>query len=365
MWMKASPRERVGSLARLTVLATAGTVSAAAGTVLATVTTAQAAEKAPGYHFLKEIPIAGDTGWDYLSVDSEARRLYVTHGTHIVVIDLNSDAVVGDIADTPGVHGFALVPQLGRGFASDGADAKVSVVDLKTLATTSRVGTEEGPDGILYEPGRQEVYAFDGRAHAATVISAASGEVVATIKLPGKPEFPAADPRVHRVYDNIEDKSEVVAIDTQTHQVVNDWPIAPGESASGMAFDAVHHRLFLGCENHLMLMMDSSTGKVLASVPIGSGVDANAFDDQLQLAFSSNGEGTVTIAHEDSPSKLTVVQTLKTQPSARTMALDPKTHRIYLAAATFGPAPEQAPGTRRRRPPVVPGTFEVLVYGPE
>jgi DNA-binding beta-propeller fold protein YncE len=365
MGMKASPRERVGSLARLTVLATAGTVSAAAGTVLATVTTAQAAEKAPGYHFLKEIPIAGDTGWDYLSVDSEARRLYVTHGTHIVVIDLNSDAVVGDIADTPGVHGFALVPQLGRGFASDGADAKVSVVDLKTLATTSRVGTEEGPDGILYEPGRQEVYAFDGRAHAATVISAASGEVVATIKLPGKPEFPAADPRVHRVYDNIEDKSEVVAIDTQTHQVVNDWPIAPGESASGMAFDAVHHRLFLGCENHLMLMMDSSTGKVLASVPIGSGVDANAFDDQLQLAFSSNGEGTVTIAHEDSPSKLTVVQTLKTQPSARTMALDPKTHRIYLAAATFGPAPEQAPGTRRRRPPVVPGTFKVLVYGPE
>jgi len=332
--------------------------------VLAAAGTAQAADKDPGYHFLKEIPIAGDTGWDYLSIDPEARRLYVTHGTHIVVVDLSTDAVVGDIADTPGVHGFALDLKRGRGFASDGGEAKVSVVDLKTLATTSKVGTEEGPDGILYEPGREEVYAFDGRAHAATVISAASGQVVATIKLPGKPEFPAADPRANRVYDNIEDKSEVVAIDTKTHQVVSDWPIAPGESASGMAFDAAHHRLFLGCENHLMLMMDSTNGKVVASVPIGSGVDANAFDDKLQLAFSSNGEGTVTIAHEDSPTKLTVVQTLKTQPSARTMALDPKTHRIYLAAATFGPAPAQAAGAPRRRPPIVPGSFKVLVYGP-
>jgi len=332
--------------------------------VLAAAGTSQAADKDPAYHFLKEIPIAGDTGWDYLSIDSGARRLYVTHGTHIVVVDLNTDAVVGDIPDTPGVHGFALDLERGRGFASDGGEAKVSVVDLKTLATTSKVGTEEGPDGILYEPGREEVYAFDGRAHAATVISAASGQVVATIKLPGKPEFPAADPRANRVYDNIEDKSEVVAIDTKTHQVVSDWPIAPGESASGMAFDAAHHRLFLGCENHLMLMMDSTNGKVVASVPIGSGVDANAFDDKLQLAFSSNGEGTVTIAHEDSPTKLTVVQTLKTQPSARTMALDPKTHRIYLAAATFGPAPAQAAGAPRRRPPIVPGSFKVLVYGP-
>lgn len=350
MWIKAHHREWVGWLGLIGAFAAVGT--------------AQSADKGPGYHFLKEIPIAGDTGWDYLSVDSEARRLYVTHGTHIVVVDLNSDAVVGDIADTPGVHGFALAPKLGRGFASDGGEAKVSVVDLKTLATTSKVGTEEGPDGILYEPGREEVYAFDGRAHAATVISAGSGQVVATIKLPGKPEFPAADPRAGRVYDNIEDKSEVVAIDTKTHQVVSDWPIAPGESASGMAFDAAHHRLFLGCENHLMLMMDSTSGKVVASVPIGAGVDANAFDDELQLAFSSNGEGTVTIAHEDSPSKLTVVQTLKTQPSARTMALDPKTHRIYLAAAMFGPAPQQAPGAPRRRPPIVPGTFKVLVYGP-
>jgi DNA-binding beta-propeller fold protein YncE len=349
MWTKAHSRELLGSLTLVLALACTG---------------ARAAAKDPGYHLLKEIPIAGDTGWDYLSIDAQARRLYVTHGTHIVVVDMNTDTVVGDIADTPGVHGFALAPKWGRGFASDGAEAKVSVVDLKTLATTAKIGTEEGPDAILYEPGHDEVYAFDGRAHAATVISAGAGQVVATIKLPGKPEFPAADPSAGRVYDNIEDKSEVVAIDTGTHQVVNEWPIAPGESASGMAFDAAHHRLFLGCENRLMLMMDSVSGKVVASVPIGAGVDANAFDDKLQLAFSSNGEGTVTIAHEDSPSKLTVVQTLKTQPSARTMVLDPKTHRIYLAAATFGPAPPPAPGAPRRRPPIVPGTFKVLVYGP-
>jgi hypothetical protein len=325
---------------------------------------AQAAGKDPGYHFLKEIPIEGDTGWDYLSVDSDARRLYVTHGTHVVVVDLDKDAVVGDIADTPGVHGFAVAHKLGRGFASNGQEAKVSVVDLKTLATSSKVSTEEGPDAILFEPGHSEVYAFNGRAHSATVFSASSGEVAATVKLPGKPEFPSADSAAGKVYDNIEDKNEVVVLDTKTHQIVNEWPIAPGESASGMAFDVAHHRLFLGCENHLMLMMDSTTGKVVDSVPIGSGVDANAFDDRLQLAFSSNGEGTVTIAHEDSPSKLTVVQTLKTQPSARTLALDPKTHRIYLAAATFGPAPEPAPGAPRRRPPIVPGSFKVLVYGP-
>jgi signal transduction histidine kinase len=325
---------------------------------------ARGASKDPGYRLLKEIPIAGDTGWDYLSIDSDARRLYVTHGTHIVVVDLETDAVVGDIADTPGVHGFAIAHKLDRGFASDGQEAKVSIVDLKTLATSSKVSTEEGPDGILFEPRHEEVYAFNGRAHSATVLSAASGEVVATIKLPGKPEFAAADAAADRVYNNIEDKSEVVVLDARTHRIVNEWPIAPGESASGMAFDVAHHRLFLGCENRLMLMMDSATGKVVDSVPIGSGVDANAFDDSLQLAFSSNGEGTVTIAHEDSPSKLTVVQTLKTQPSARTMTLDPKTHRIYLAAATFGPAPEQAQGAPRRRPPIVPGTFKVLVYGP-
>jgi len=260
-----------------------------------------AAQKPPEYRRIGEIAVGGDTGWDYLSIDPDARRLYVTHGSHIVVIDLDAGRTVGDIPDTPGVHGFAIARDLGRGFSSNGAEAKVSVVELATLKTLGKIGTQEGPDAILYEPGRKEVYAFDGRAHAATVISAPTGEVVATLPLPGKPEFAAADPAANRVFVNIEDKNEIVAIDTAQHQIANTWPIAPGESASGMAFDATQHRLFIGCENKLMLMIDSTNGKVIASVPIGSGVDANAFDPELHLAFSSNGEGTVTIAHEGSP----------------------------------------------------------------
>jgi DNA-binding beta-propeller fold protein YncE len=323
-----------------------------------------AAGQAPQYRFLKEIVIGGETGWDYLSVDSGARRLYVTHGTHIVVVDLDTDKVTGDIPDTPGVHGFALASGLGRGFSSNGREAKIGIVDLKSLATIAKADTEEGPDGILYEPGRGEVYAFNGRAHSFTVIAAASGKVLVSVKLPGKPESAAADPGAGKVYVNIEDKNTVVAIDTKTHQVVDEWPIAPGESASGMAFDRMHHRLFLGCDNHLMLMMDSATGKIITSVPIGEDVDANAFDEQLQLAFSSNGEGTVTIAHEESPSKLTVIQTLRTQSSARTLALDPKTHRIYLAAATYLPQPPAAPGAPRPPHVIAPGSFKVLVYGP-
>jgi DNA-binding beta-propeller fold protein YncE len=322
-----------------------------------------AALKAPAYHLVKEIPIAGDTGWDYLSIDAEARRLYVTHGSHIVVVDIDSNAIVGDIAQTPGVHGFAVAPALGKGFSSNGAESKVSIVDLKTLATLKKVDTAEGPDAILYEPGREEVYAYGGKAHAATIISATSGQVVATLPLPGKPEFSAADPRAGRVFVNIEDQNEVVAIDTRTHQIANTWSIAPGESASGMAIDTAHHRLFLGCENHLMLMMDSTTGRVIASVPIDSGVDANAFDPVTQLAFSSNGAGTVTIAHEDSPSKLSPVQTLQTQASARTLALDPTTHRVYLAAATLQPGTTPQPAGSHRRA-TVPGTFKVLVYAP-
>ena len=325
---------------------------------------AYAAEKAPEYRFIGEIPVAGDTGWDYLSIDAAARRLYVTRGTHIAVIDLDAQKVVGDIGDTPGVHGFAVAQDLGRGFSSNGGESKVSIVDLKSLGTVSKVATQENPDAVVYDPQHKEIYAFNGHAHSATVIGANSGEVVATIPLPGKLEFSAVDPAAGRVYVNIEDKNAILAIDTSTHKVVSTWPIAPGESASGMAFDAAHHRLFIGCDNKLMLMVDSTSGKVVASVPIGDGVDANAFDPQLQLAFSSNGEGNLTIAHEDSPQKLTVVQTVQTQKSARTMALDPNTHRVYLAAATLLPAPKPVPGEPRHRPAPVPGSFKILVYGP-
>ena len=315
------------------------------------------------YHFLKEIPVGGEGGWDYSSVDEAGRRLYVSHGTRIVVIDLDKEAVAGEIADTPGVHGLAPAPELGRGVTSNGRENKASIVDLKTLQTLSKVDTGENPDGMLFEPGQQEAYLFNGRGQSATVINMKSGKVVATIPLPGKPEFAAADAKAGRVYNNIEDKNELVAIDTRTHQVVNTWPIAPGEEASGMAIDLTHHRLFIGCHNKLMEMIDSTNGKVVATVPIGEGVDANAFDPVTQYAFSSCGDGTVTIAHEDTPEKFTVVQTLKTERGARTMTLDPRTHKIYLASARFEPTPEPAPGERRQRPKMVPGSFKVLVYG--
>lgn len=315
------------------------------------------------YHFLREIGVGGDGGWDYLSIDAAGRRLYVSHNTLVPVIDIDSHQVVGEIADTPGVHGLAVASDLKRGFTSNGRENKASIIDLNSLKTLSKVDTGQNPDGMLYEPGRQEVYMFNGHGHSATVFEAGSGKVVATIPLPGKPEFAAADPQAGRVYNNIEDKSEVAVIDTKTHQVVATWPIAPGEEASGMAIDVAHHRLFLGCGNKLMVMMDSTTGRVVASVPIGQGVDANAFDPGTQFAFSSCGDGTVTIAREDTPEKLTVVQTLTTAPRARTMALDPVTHRIYLARADFEPQPEAAPGAPRQRPKIVPNSLRIMVFG--
>ena len=315
---------------------------------------------ATAYHLLKEIPVGGEGGWDYLSVDSSAHRLYVSHATKVVVIDLKSDKVVGEITNTPGVHGLAPAPELGKGFVSCGRENKCAVVDLKTLQILSKLDTGSNPDGMLYEPSRREVYMFNGRGQSATVIDANAGKVVTTIPLGGKPEFATADSKAGRVFNNIEDKSEVAVIDIKNHQVVTNWPIAPGEEASGMAMDEKNHRLFLGCGNQLMVMMDSTTGKAVASVPIGQGVDANAFDPETQLAFASCGDGTVTIAHEESPDKLTVVQTLKTERGARTMTLDPTTHRIFLATAKF-----EAPAAGQRRGAAVPDSFKVLVYGPD
>ena len=314
------------------------------------------------YKFRKEIPVGGEGGWDYLTVDQAARRLYVSHGLKVVVIDIDEEKVVGEIADTPGVHGIAVAPKLGLGFTSNGRENKASIFDLKTLKTNAKVDTGENPDAILYEDGQEEVYTFNGRGNSATVIDAKAGKAVATIPLGGKPEFAQADSKAGRVYDNLEDKSAVVVIDTKTHQVLNTWPIAPGEEPSGLAFDAEHQRLFVGCGNKLMVMMDSTNGKVVANVPIGQGVDATKFDPGTKLAFCSCGDGTVTIAQETSPEKLTVVQTLKTEPRARTMALDPTTHRIYLASAKFGAATDQPSGGKKGRPSMVPGTFKVLVY---
>ena len=310
------------------------------------------------YKTLKEIPIGGEGGWDYVSLDSTARKLYLSHATKVIVVDLEKGKISGEILDTPGVHGFAIAPELGRGFSSNGKENKVSIVDLKTLKTLSKISTGENPDAILYDPKQQEVYAFNGRSKSATIIQAKTGKIVATLPLPGKPEFAAVDPEARRVYVNIEDKSRVVAIDTVKHVIASNWSVAPGDTPSALSIDLKNHRLFIGCENLKMVMMDSTTGRVITSVPIEKGVDANAFDSASMMVFSSNGSGTVTVAHEQSPDSLQVIQTLKTEKGARTLALDPLTKNIYLPSAQFDP---QSSG--EHRPKIISGTQKLLVYG--
>jgi YVTN family beta-propeller protein len=316
------------------------------------------------YKFLNAIPISGEGGWDILTIDASARRLYLSHATKVVVVDLAKDAVAGEIEDTPGVHGFLAVPELGRGFSSNGKENKASVVDLKTLRTISKIETGESPDALVYDSKHSEVYIFNHRGSSVTVVDARMSKVVATISLGGEPEFAAVDSAADRVYVNIEDKSEVVAIDTAKHEVVAHWPLAPGEEPSGIALDAAHHRVFSTCQNKMMTMLDTDSGKVVGGIQIGSGVDGCAFDAATQLVFASCGEGVTTIVKEDSPDKMSLAQTLQTQRGARTIALDPQTDRIYLPTADFAPPPSPSPGASSGRPAIVPNTMKLLVYGP-
>ena len=316
------------------------------------------------YHSVREIPIGGEGGWDILTIDPTANRLYLSHATKVVVVDLGKSAVIGQIDNTPGVHAFVAVPELQRGFSSNGKEDKASVVDLKTLQTTSKIDTGPNPDAIVYEQTRHEVYVFNHTGNSCTVIDPKSASVITTIQLGGSPEFAAVDKAAGRIYCNIEDKSEVAVIDTDKHEVVAHWSLAPGEGPSGIVLDATHHRLFSGCHNKMMVMLDTESGKVVDTVPIGAGVDGCAFDDARQLAFASCGDGTTTIAREEAPRKLTVNQILKTERGARTMALDPKTHRIYLPSAKFEPAPSPSPGVSPARPRIVPNTLKLLVYAP-
>ncbi len=315
------------------------------------------------YKFLNEIPIGGEGGWDILTVDSAAKRLYLSHATKVVVVDLEKNAVAGEVTDTPGVHGFIPVPEVGNGFSTNGRENKSSVVDLKTLKTTSKIDTGDGPDAFAYDAKRGEVYIFNHKGNSATVIDAKNTKVVATVQLGGAPEFGVSDDGAGKIYVNLEDKNEVAVIDAAKHEGVTRWPLAPGTEPTGIALDATHHRLFSTCHNKMMEMLDTTNGKVVGSVPIGSGVDGCAFDDATQLAFASCGEGTTTIAKEDGD-KLTLVQTLKTERSARTMAVDPKTHRIYLPSAQFEPPATPSPGASPTRPKMVPNTMKLLVYGP-
>ena len=325
-----------------------------------------------GYKLLRSIPLPGEGGWDYLGIDPEARRLYVSRDTGVVVLDIDSEKLVGTIPSSPFphpsvgfVHGAAIAREFNRGFISHEVPPSAMIFDLKTLAQVGEAKTDPGPDAIIYDPASKRVFTFNGKdkIHDATVIDAATAKVVGTIPLAASPEYAAADGSGH-VYVNIEDKSEVSQIDSRTLKVTATWNVKPCEGPGGMAIDVAHRRLFLGCHNKLMAMVDADTGKVVSTVPIGEEVDANRFDPGTGLAFSSNGEGTLTIAHEDSPDRLTLVENVTTEPGARTMELDPKTHRVFLVSAKFGPRPAKAtPENPHRYEPVLPNTARLLIFG--
>jgi DNA-binding beta-propeller fold protein YncE len=294
--------------------------------------TASAAD--PQYKFEKEILIGGGSGWDYLYADSVGRRLYVSHGTKVVIIDMDADKIIGEIVDTPGVHGIAVAPDLGHVFVSNGQENKSSIVDIITLKTIMKVPTGSNPDAIFFEPVSGEVWTFNGRSHDATAYDGKTGAVVAaSIPLDCKPETGVADAAMNRVFVNQEDKNAVAEIDLKAHKLITTWPIAPGESATGMAMDHELHRLIIGGSNSKMIMMNADTGAIVSTVDCGQGVDAAAFDPGTHLGFvSGGGSGTVTVARVEAD-KLTVIQTLTTERGARTMTVDKKTHRIFLSNA--------------------------------
>ncbi|HEY3971667.1 MAG TPA: YncE family protein [Candidatus Sulfotelmatobacter sp.] len=320
------------------------------------------AAAASGYHVVTTYKIGGEGGWDYLTADANARRIYISRGTHVMVLDADSGKVVGDIADTQGVHGIALAPELGRGFTSNGREGTVSIFDLKSLATSSKVKVGDNPDAILYDPATKRVFTFNGRSQDSTAIDAASGKVLGTIKLDGKPEFAASDAK-GEIFVNIEDKSELVAIDPNKLEVKSKWPLAPCEEPSGLSIDRKKRRLFVGCGNKMMAVVDADSGKVLATPPIGDGVDATAFDEGTGLAFASCGQDAVlTVVKEESAGKFSA-ENVPTQKGARTLALDAKTHNVFVVTAQFGPKPEPTADNPRARPPMLPDSFVVLVVG--
>jgi DNA-binding beta-propeller fold protein YncE len=288
-----------------------------------------------GYAIVKKISIPGTGSWDYLAVDEAARRLYVSHGTQVEVLDIDALTVVGSIPNTAGVHGIAIAPEHGRGFTSNGQASTVTIFDLKTLKPISEVATGKKPDAIIYDRATSRVFAFNGGGNSATAIDAATGKVAGTVNLDGGPEYAAADGKGF-VYNNLEDESLVLKINSRELKVEQRWPTAPCSSPSSMAMDRANRRLFLGCRSKVMAVLDADSGKVITTLPIGDHVDATAFDPETKLIFNSNGEGTITVIHQDSPDKYSIVETVKTAPRAKTMALDPKTHRLFLSTTENG-----------------------------
>ncbi|HEY3370066.1 MAG TPA: YncE family protein [Prolixibacteraceae bacterium] len=312
----------------------------------------------PGYKVINQIHLEGDGGWDYLSVDESSDRLYVSHSSMALVVDLKTGKQIGKIPGTNGIHGVAAVNSLNKGYTSNGRDSSVTVFDLKTLEITGKIKvTGKNPDAILYDTFSQKLFTFNGGSANATVIDPKTNKVIGTIKLNGKPEFPASDGN-GKIYVNIEDKSEISVINATTLKVEKTWSIAPGEEPSGLALDNETHRLFSVCANKLMVISDAEAGKVLTKLPIGDRCDGVAFDPSLKRAYSSNGEGSITVVQEENKDKFTVVETIVTQKGARTIAVDKRNHHLYLPTAEF----EAAQGNQR--PAMKSGTFVVLEVAP-
>jgi DNA-binding beta-propeller fold protein YncE len=324
---------------------------------------AMSAAQAPGYKPAGSIQIGGSGGWDYLTADAGSRKLYISHATQVEVVDLDSGKPAGKITGLMGIHGIALAKDLGVGFISDGRANQIVEFSLANLAVQKTIKAGTNPDGIVYDSVSKHVFAFNGRSHDATVINAPDGALVGTVKLDGKPEFPVSD-GVGSVFVNIEDKSEIVKINSKTLAVEATWPLAPCESPSGLAIDKANRRLFSVCDNKVMAITDADSGKVVATPAIGEGPDAAAYDPETHLAFSSNGEcGTVTVIRSAGKDRYSVVETVETAKGARTMTLDEKTHKLYLPAAHYGPAPAASGTNPHPRPAILPGTFRVLVFG--
>jgi DNA-binding beta-propeller fold protein YncE len=315
------------------------------------------------YRIANKFPVEGDGGWDYLNVDESTGRIFISHGTVVNVIDEKDGKLIGTIPDTKGVHGIAIATDLNKAFISNGRDSSVTIINLSTLAFITKVTvTGQNPDAIIYDPFSHNVFTYNGRTANATVIDGLANNVIATIKLDGKPENSVSNGK-GKVYVNIEDMSEIAVINSLTNIVEHTWSISPGEEASGLALDNENHRLFTVCSNKLMVILDASSGRVITSLPIGDGSDGAVFDPALKRAYSSNGEGTLTVVQEISPDEFKVLENVTTQRGARTLTVNKKTHHIFMSAAEYEVASPSA-GNTNRRPAIKPGTFVILDVAP-
>jgi YVTN family beta-propeller protein len=319
-----------------------------------------------GYHLLKKVSVSGGDGkqeyFDYIMLDASPRRVYLSHGTNVAVVDADTGASLGDIPGLHQVHGIAVVSDLGKGFISEGAADQVSIFDLKTLKVTGQVKTGGGPDCIIYDPASKHIFTFNGRSKDSTVIDPATGTVVATIPMGGRPEQAVADGK-GMIYDNIEDANEVAALDSRTLMIKARWPLAPAGTPTAMAMDRQHRRLFIGGRNNVLAIMNADGGNVIQTFPIGDGVDGNIYDPETGVLVSATRDGKISVFHEDSPDHFSAVETVKTEFGAKTMALDTKTHNLYLDTVDFGPAPAATAQQPNPQPTPIPGTFRLLVYG--